>query len=363
MSKIKKPTNSNFDSSLAMELANLIERAYQQFNHFMKNPGISWNPEDLKILIGSTTCDLDLDNPSNSGRVEYQILSVFKIIEFTFTSAQEVPFGFIVQRELENGILGIFIVFRGTLTTDEWYHNSRFQQVDFLEDKELGQVSEGFNTVYTRSVDENYIKNAIHRKLEKIFTPDEITHFIGTKSLENTVIETLKKCPNKSQIFVTGHSLGGALATLAAVHIVKCFITSNSAFKKPILYTYASPRVGDPVFASHFKDLECYRIANSEDLVVSVPPAAGKLRGPEMNGEPIIDSDNRSTLTMEDTPARELNVENIKKLADEFKRDSSNQVYEHVGEPIYFTDQRGFISTNHNMFYIYRQALPDSGNI
>jgi triacylglycerol lipase len=329
MSKIKKPTNSNFDPSIAMELANLIERAYQQFNHFIKNPEIPWNPEDSKVLIGSTTCDLDLDDPSNSGRVEYQILAVFKIIEFTFTSAQEVPFGFIVQRELENGISGIFIVFRGTLTTDEWYHNSRFQQVNFLEDIELGQVSEGFNTVYTRSVDENYIKNTIHRKLEEFFTPDEITHFVGTKSLENTVIETLKRCPKNSQLFVTGHSLGGALATLATVHIVKYCTTENLlAFKKPILYTYASPRVGNPMFASHFKELECYRIANSEDLVVSVPPPAGKLRGPEMNGEPIVDSDNNSTPTIEDTPAREINVENIRKLADEFKRDSSNQVYE-----------------------------------
>ena len=103
------------------------------------------------------------------------------------------------------------------------------------------------------------------------------------------------------------YSLGGALATLAAAHITKC----NPEFKKPIIYTYASPRVGDSLFASHFKDLECYRIANSEDLVVSLPSSTGKLRGPEMKGE-----------------------------------------------PIYFTDQRGFITTNHNMFYIYRQALP-----
>jgi hypothetical protein len=63
-------------------------------------------------------------------------------------------------------------------------------------------------------------------------------------------------------------------------------------------------------------------------------------------------------VTTKDTPAREINSENIKKLADEFKRDPGDKVYEHVGEPIYFTDQRGFITTNHNMFYVYRQALP-----
>lgn len=346
MSKIKTNPSSKFDPKRAMELANLIERAYQQFNHAQdrETRDRPWEPEVSHKLIGSTNSDLDLDDPNNAGRVEYKVLAFFKIIEFTFTSAQEVPFGFIVERQLENGIPGIFIVFRGTLTTDEWYHNSRFQQVDFLNNQELGQTSEGFNTVYTRSVDENYIKNIIRKTLEELFG-DKSTHFVGTKSLENTINKILKKIKEdslNSQIFVTGHSLGGALATLATVHISK----QHPEFIKPILYTYASPRVGDPKFASHFKDLECYRIANSEDLVVSVPPPTGNLSGPEMKGEPIIDSDNNEIPTTKDTPAREINLENVKKMADEFNRDSSRQVYEHVGEPIYFTDQRGFITTN-----------------
>jgi triacylglycerol lipase len=354
MSKIKINPSSKFDPKRAMELANLIERAYQQFNHAkdIETRDRPWEPEISNKLISSTNCDPDLDAPT--AKVEYKVLAFFKIIEFTFTSAYEVPFGFIVQRELEDGTPGIFIVFRGTLTTDEWYHNSRFKQLDFLGNQSWGQISEGFNTVYTRSVDENYIKNIIRKTLQDLFGEDEAERFVGTKSLEYTVRETLKKIPKDSQIFITGHSLGGALATLAAAHIVKC----NPEFKKPIIYTYASPRVGDQLFASHFKDLECYRIANSEDLVVSLPSSTGDLRGPEMDGKDIIDSDNNVFPTTKATPAREINAENIKKLADEFKRDSSNQVYEHVGEPIYFTDQRGFITTNHNMFYVYRQALP-----
>jgi triacylglycerol lipase len=336
MTTINPPANSKFDARRAMELANLIERAYQQFQHFKKESKILWDSDSNKPnkpneLIGSTTRDDDLDDPNNPGREKYEVLAVFKVVEFTLTSSELVPFGFIAQRKLEDGSMGIFIVFRGTLTTDEWYHNSRVKQEDLFEDPTLGQISEGFNTVYTRSVDENYIKNIISEKIEDIFGDDGKPHYIGEKSIEYTVKQVLDK---KWQIFITGHSLGGALATLATLHI-----STRYPQVKTILYTYASPRVGDPVFASNFKDLECYRIANSEDLVVSVPSSTGSLFGPDMN--------------------KEVSTKGLEEFTSEFKKDSKNFVYEHIGEPIYFTNQRGFVSTNHSMFYTYRAALPD----
>jgi hypothetical protein len=33
------------------------------------------------------------------------------------------------------------------------------------------------------------------------------------------------------------------------------------------------------------------------------------------------------------------------------------QQYQHVGEPIYFTSQKGYISSNHNLLITYREAL------
>lgn len=337
MSKLVISANSKFDARRAIELANLVQRAYEQFN--CHKEGIPWEPETFKRLTGSTTCDVDLNLPSYADKVVYDLCAVFHVTERTLFDLETrtlfmvdtVPFGFIAQRKLEDGTPGIFIVFRGTLTTNEWLHNAQFQQEAFLDDSNLGLVSSGFQKIYTSEKD-------------------------GV-SLQQTVAETLKSIPSNAQIFVTGHSLGGALATLATVHIA-----TRTTFK-PILYSYASPRVGDPIFAAHFEELEHYRIANSEDLVPAVPPSTGRLMGPEMYGQPIWNGDvSAKCMTSESkpTPSMVKNKNSLGKLAGTFRRDLSEQVYQHAGEPLYFTDQRGFLSTNHNMFDIYRRALPDS---
>tara|TARA_B100000900_G_scaffold324432_1_gene284100 strand:+ start:3318 stop:4088 length:771 start_codon:yes stop_codon:yes gene_type:complete len=63
------------------------------------------------------------------------------------------------------------------------------------------------------------------------------------------------------QIWVCGHSLGGAMATLCAYRL------RDSV---PILYTYGSPRVGGSVFVDSC-DVEHHRYQNNNDVVPTVP--------------------------------------------------------------------------------------------
>jgi GTPase SAR1 family protein len=70
-------------------------------------------------------------------------------------------------------------------------------------------------------------------------------------------------------ICLTGHSLGGALATLAAYRLRK------QGFSIPIsVYTFGAPRVGDSAFASKYEDSKVlhFRIENKNDIVPHLPP-------------------------------------------------------------------------------------------
>ena len=65
------------------------------------------------------------------------------------------------------------------------------------------------------------------------------------------------------KIYVCGHSLGAAMATI---------VTTRLKNKPEAVYTYGSPRVGNRKFAHHFdKDYTCYRFVNNNDIVTAVP--------------------------------------------------------------------------------------------
>lgn len=82
-------------------------------------------------------------------------------------------------------------------------------------------------------------------------------------SVWNDIETALKKidCP----IFFTGHSLGAALATLAAAR-----------HAPTALYTFGSPRVGDADFVASLKHITgiVHRVVDDQDIVATVPPEA-----------------------------------------------------------------------------------------
>jgi hypothetical protein len=73
-----------------------------------------------------------------------------------------------------------------------------------------------------------------------------------------TALEAINK-----PLFYTGHSLGGALATLAA-----------SLHHPQAVYTFGSPRIGDAAFAQSLSDVPVFNISNPRDIVPGLPPSA-----------------------------------------------------------------------------------------
>ena len=84
------------------------------------------------------------------------------------------------------------------------------------------------------------------------------------------------------QVLVTGHSLGGALATIVAVGLKEKL--EDSTVAAPLLargidirlYTFGAPRVGTKAFATYANQLlpgAIFRVVNNGDVVPTLPPA------------------------------------------------------------------------------------------
>ncbi|MCB0176868.1 MAG: lipase family protein [Anaerolineae bacterium] len=88
------------------------------------------------------------------------------------------------------------------------------------------------------------------------------------KSVRDAVQNAVKSTPHKQVAFV-GHSLGGAIATLAALDTAY-----NVPGKSISCYTYGSPKVGNDSFVKNYNRLvpNTYRCINGHDMVPSAPP-------------------------------------------------------------------------------------------
>lgn len=126
---------------------------------------------------------------------------------------------------------------RGTQTILDWAHNLDAAAVPYIPTPGDGLVHMGFQLVY--------------------------------EHIAANVRILLSKCVGVTQILVTGHSLGGAVAVLAALDIC-----NNMGFGiVPQMYTFAGPRVAVPDFAGSFNNKipVLYRVINRWDLVPQVP--------------------------------------------------------------------------------------------
>lgn len=92
----------------------------------------------------------------------------------------------------------------------------------------------------------------------------------GFQEEVNKVWDQINAALNKmktdgKKFYICGHSLGGAMATIA---------TSRFMDKVDCLYTYGSPRVGTRKFVKSFAHIPHFRHVNNNDLVTCVPFAA-----------------------------------------------------------------------------------------
>ncbi len=160
----------------------------------------------------------------------------------TFTDTEvggNPPIGFWCIKENEYLVL----VFRGTEGDFEWFEDALILQepltISTLPNENLGCVHTGFLTTF--------------------------------QNLNQTPAQALQAAPEalalaeNATVFITGHSLGAAVATLASLDLHAFNIAT---------YTFGCPRVGSPTFAAAYDKFapNNFRVTSGWDIIPPMPP-------------------------------------------------------------------------------------------
>jgi len=90
------------------------------------------------------------------------------------------------------------------------------------------------------------------------------------ESIRQPLDAALLRAPKECDLLLVGHSMGGALATLAAAHLWE---------RNPQLITFGGPATGNAAFAAHVEKYTRYngglRVWNRADVIVTIALAAG----------------------------------------------------------------------------------------
>jgi hypothetical protein len=215
------------DIKQAILYAQLVNAAYAIL------PGNTTNAAGQVVTVGATN---------------YQVVtSIFAndlATDMNPTRGQSrVSIGLILQASTSGDVV---IAIRGTEGVQEWIHDADFLLVPCPFLAGAGHTEDGFTAMYlsmTTSLDPAC--PSATRALATLPFPRPVT-----------------------SLTICGHSLGGALATLLALDVA-----ANTAFKTPLIYTYASPRTGGPQFAATYNQVvtNTFRIAGRLDLVPKLP--------------------------------------------------------------------------------------------
>ncbi|ESQ56340.1 hypothetical protein EUTSA_v10024569mg [Eutrema salsugineum] len=89
-------------------------------------------------------------------------------------------------------------------------------------------------------------------------------------------VDDVTEHEDKWHVYVTGHSLGGALATLLAIELASSQLAKHGAINVT-MYNFGSPRVGNKIFADVYnqKVKDSWRVVNHRDIIPTVPRLMG----------------------------------------------------------------------------------------
>lgn len=211
-------SEEEFDTTLAIELGLLSLVAYQQRIDCINDGSGAITVPDLFTLV----------------KVFFETV-VPGADDVCKDMSDKIPIAFIATKG-EN----IYLVFRGTATASEEVLDSQISQVSYTFVENGGMTESGFTGLY-----------------EQINTSiiDEIDSLIASGDFTN--------------LYVTGHSLGAALAVLVVPELA-----DQASTIKTVMYSFAGPGVGNQTFVDLYNTSigTSWRVVNTNDVIPKTPP-------------------------------------------------------------------------------------------
>lgn len=270
---------SPFDANTAYLLGQCCNLAYDQFEQ-----GAAWAPDWSSLSVSGATVALattSLTNPQPLTMAE--TLGPLPTVGDAGYYVQ-LPAGFAVQLGITPTGGGdaqtiVVIALRGTRTWQEW-----------INDLEAFPASFG---VFNFSAHAGFFADyTVGTAGVTSSTPLSTTGGRAAGSLAAQVAAYVSQLDDSLPLYVTGHSLGGALATLCALDVA---LSYPDAFSSLAMYSLASPRVavalgstlvGSSVSFYQQTVPDSYAIVHAADIVPILPPLATSL--PPGSASPLV---------------------------------------------------------------------------
>jgi hypothetical protein len=184
----------------------------------------------------------------------YTLVRTIQMTDFFGPVQTRVFYGFIaVGGDPKTAVVAL----RGTATNTEWWDDLHWDLVPFTQVPGGGKVAQGFYDIY------DTLGTMTPGQQQSTPAPAPFAAEVAHAVAGGFAADLDPGLPT----VVTGHSLGGALATLLVADV-----TANTQLK-PQAWTFASPQVGDAIFAARYGGLSTvsWRIYNLVDAVPYFP--------------------------------------------------------------------------------------------
>ena len=276
------PPPAPFDPVIAYLMGQCCNLTYAQFD-----AGLNWTPDFSSLALSGYTITaanplaLSVYEPNEPGPTTGDVGDYF-----------QAPAGFVVQLTLTPSGGGqartiMVVALRGTRTWGEWFDDADGFPTSFAG---LGTVHAGFYGLYTVGVD-------------GLVSTDPLSTTWSNRaqgSIAYQIGQYISGLGNNLPLYVTGHSLGGALASLCALDIAYNF---GSSFSQLFMYSLASPRVAaglTPVptldeqtgFLSYYQAYvpNSYQIVHAADIIPILGPLSTTLGPLTLNYAQVTDA-------------------------------------------------------------------------